>query len=138
MESSPAHIFMNKQKPGSSKRKLEGDLGEEPSSKKDKDAEESISNMAGDRAKQWKSFWIPELGPTAGNIIEYFPQPTRQALSFLMTTQRLDVLSSSWRSKYSCVKTQLAGHSSRLRLKCSTLLSLTSTTSDICPPQLVR
>jgi len=33
--------------------------------KKGKEEAESVSNMAGDRAKEWKSFWVPQLQATA-------------------------------------------------------------------------
>ena len=29
------------------------------------DGESSVSNMAGKRASEWKSFWVPELGTSA-------------------------------------------------------------------------
>jgi len=30
-----------------------------------KKSAESLSNMDGEKAKQWKSFWVPELSTTA-------------------------------------------------------------------------
>jgi len=35
------------------------------SSKSGNNEVESVSNMAGDRAKEWKSFWVPQLQATA-------------------------------------------------------------------------
>ncbi|KAI6192029.1 Nitric oxide synthase-interacting protein-like protein [Aphelenchoides bicaudatus] len=67
LELTPAHIFRDGvQETNSLKRKLNDDFQDEPTtSKKNKPEEESISNMHGDRAKQWKSFWVPELTTTA-------------------------------------------------------------------------
>jgi nitric oxide synthase-interacting protein len=66
MESTPAHIFMDGfQKPASSKRKFQTPDADEPGSKKGKDEEEGVSNMSGDKANKWKSFWVPELSTTA-------------------------------------------------------------------------
>lgn len=65
MESTPAHIFME-QKASTKRRFDDSEHSEGPSSKKNKDSEEEgVSNMAGEKAKQWKSFWIPELSTTA-------------------------------------------------------------------------
>lgn len=36
-----------------------------PESNEVKKSVESVSNMAGEKAKEWKSFWVPELNPTA-------------------------------------------------------------------------
>jgi hypothetical protein len=30
-----------------------------------KEEEISVSNMAGSKSKEWRSFWVPELNPTA-------------------------------------------------------------------------
>lgn len=47
----------------------EEEIGGPSSSKKmvkrDEEAVESVSNMTGERAKQWRSFWVPELTTTA-------------------------------------------------------------------------
>ncbi|KAI6205018.1 hypothetical protein M3Y94_00744200 [Aphelenchoides besseyi] len=63
LESTPAHIFaQNYQQPSGSKRKHDNSGEEGSRSKKNKDdSHESLSNMAGEKAKEWKSFWVPQL-----------------------------------------------------------------------------
>jgi nitric oxide synthase-interacting protein len=64
MESTPAHIFMDQKK--AVKRRFEDSEHVGPSSKVAKDDEfKSVSNMAGDKAQKWNSFWVPELTTTA-------------------------------------------------------------------------
>jgi hypothetical protein len=54
------------QKPSSSSKRQHDDNGdEEPGSKKSKDDKEGVSNMSGEKANQWKSFWVPELSTSA-------------------------------------------------------------------------
>lgn len=70
MESTPTHNSNNssKSKPGS-KRQADNQLfHQQPPSKaihQIKEDEGSISNIAGSKAKEWRSFWVPELHPTA-------------------------------------------------------------------------
>ncbi|CAD5229512.1 unnamed protein product [Bursaphelenchus okinawaensis] len=70
MESTPTHVFAYG---GGNKRKATEDAG--PSTKKDKYHEGSLSNMADEKAKEWRSFWVPELQSTAeGGKMEKPPQ----------------------------------------------------------------
>lgn len=54
-----------------SKRKHPGnDDEDEIGGKKKETGESSVSNMAGDKAKEWRSFWVPQLATTVSNKLE--------------------------------------------------------------------
>lgn len=66
IESTPAHLQVPETPTVSSralKRRFPSPDHESSTSKKSHF--ESVSNMAGNKAKEWKSFWVPELNPTA-------------------------------------------------------------------------
>ncbi|CAD5234294.1 unnamed protein product [Bursaphelenchus xylophilus] len=63
MESTPTHVFAYGESVSKKRKSTNANAG--PSNKKDKYDEESLSNMAGDKAKKWNSFWVPELQSTA-------------------------------------------------------------------------
>jgi nitric oxide synthase-interacting protein len=69
LESTPVHSAHSSGRSTSSsntigsKRKMAG--GNEAGGAKKAATEESVSNMAGDKAKQWNNFWVPELSTTA-------------------------------------------------------------------------
>uniref|UniRef100_A0A915CUJ3 Nitric oxide synthase-interacting protein homolog n=1 Tax=Ditylenchus dipsaci TaxID=166011 RepID=A0A915CUJ3_9BILA len=70
LETTPAHLKIL-ETPSSSSRALkrrfsgEEELPASSSKKKESSSLLSVSNMAGEKAKQWNSFWVPELIKTA-------------------------------------------------------------------------
>ncbi|KAI1700127.1 zinc-finger of nitric oxide synthase-interacting protein [Ditylenchus destructor] len=67
--STPAHLKVP-ETPSASERAVKrynaGDDNDAPTSSKKKATNEtSVSNMAGDKARKWNNFWVPELIPTA-------------------------------------------------------------------------
>jgi len=70
IETTPAHLKIPETPSASSralKRRFSDEDSRQPSSSKKpvSNAFVSVSNMAGEKAKQWNSFWVPELSTTA-------------------------------------------------------------------------
>lgn len=57
------HLFAYGEQ-ASRKRKPEGDPDAGPSNKKERD-EERTANVVSQKAREWKSFWVPQLQATA-------------------------------------------------------------------------
>ncbi|KAI6229945.1 Nitric oxide synthase-interacting protein-like protein [Aphelenchoides fujianensis] len=64
LELTPAHASTKQS--AVAKRKLDDEMAAAGSaSKRMKEAEGSLSNMAGEKAQEWKAFWMPEVAPSA-------------------------------------------------------------------------
>uniref|UniRef100_A0A914EF42 Nitric oxide synthase-interacting protein homolog n=2 Tax=Acrobeloides nanus TaxID=290746 RepID=A0A914EF42_9BILA len=64
-----AHELPTTSKLAGTKRK-HGGINEEEIGAKRRETSEDISNMTGAKAREWKSFWVPELSTTVSNKLE--------------------------------------------------------------------